>query len=205
MSRVATFAGQFAIRWEKGVWPSRALSCISQIWEIVCWMPCDPWDASRKPCGERQTPHISAEGDAQGWDCSHWVYLTHLNYGLKPHLFFRLPLLLWQAIYPNEQIAARSFLPATADSDAVSVCDCLKLLCVGCTRAQGWHGWGTRLWALVFVPHVPDGEAAGAHKPFLMHLDVFISREHRLGKRHLKNLFVGFIGSLEPLSHLIAG
>lgn len=44
---------------------------------------------------------------------------------------------------------------------------------------------------LVCVPSVPDREAEVAHKPILMHLDVFISREHRLGVTHLKISLLG--------------
>lgn len=36
-----------------------------------------------------------------------------------------------------------------------------------------------------------DRGAEVAHKPVLMHLDVFISRTHRLGKRHLKISLLG--------------
>jgi len=44
---------------------------------------------------------------------------------------------------------------------------------------------------LASIPSVPDREDEVAHKPVLMHLDVFISGEHCLGKRHLKISLLG--------------
>lgn len=123
------------------------------------------------------------------------VVSSHPNHCLRSHLFFRLWLLLQQQFIQMSKEPHAPFLQLQTIQIlllSLTTWNCSlsgSLLVLSCTRA--WGLMQLKYKASASTPSTPDRVAEVAHKPILMHLDVFISRENRLGKRHLKISLLG--------------